>query len=347
MGNAEEAIRFASLAATLKPAMPDYYQTMAIAHEAAGQKEKAGEVFNRLGNALQEQCRFAEAIEAYSYSLNLNPGFAGTMINRGSALTRMGRYAEGAADFNAALALLGGQTEITGLLNVANALSGLGRAEEAIAVYTQLLAIDPDHATAHCSRALLKLRLGLMPDAWEEYEWRWSKAGGFREPRGQFRQPMWQGESPGDLGGALLVIAEQGLGDVIQFARYIPLLAGQGYDIIFETLPELTSLFADGFAHPRIRVIGRIDNPLEVEGNLPFAAWTGVMSLPARFHTTLETIPASVPYISVAGEKVEQWREKLNFPLPAGEAVSLSRSGLRETGEGIFSSDNSHPHLLR
>jgi tetratricopeptide (TPR) repeat protein len=313
-GNFEEAVRFVSLAITLKPAMPDYYQTLAMSYEALGQTSKAAETYNKFANALQEQCRFAEAVPAYTYSLQLSPDLASVMINRGAALARMGRHDEAAVDFTTALERLGDPSDTANLLNVANALSGLGRIEEAIAAYTRLLAVDPDHATAHCSRALLSLRLGRMETAWQEYDWRWSRIGGFREPRGQFRQKVWQGESPQDLGGALLVIAEQGLGDVIQFARYIPLLADQGYDIIFETLPELTTLFAEGFDHPHIRVIERIDNPVEIAGNLPFAAWVGVMSLPARFHTVLETIPAHVPYLKVTPEKIAAWRAKLNAP---------------------------------
>ena len=339
-GKFDDAIRCVSLAITLKPAMPDYYRTIAMAYEASGQIVKAAEMYNKLGNALQEQCRFAEALEPYAYSLKLNPGFVGTMINRGSALTRLGRYDEGAADFDAALAAIGQPHDLASFMNTANALSGLGRVEEAIDTYTKLLEMEPENATAHCSRALLRLRLGQMETAWAEYEWRWSRAGGFREPRGQFRQKVWQGESPGELGGALLVIAEQGLGDVIQFARYIPLLADQGYDIIFETLPGLTSLFAEGFDHPNIRVVGRIDNPVEIENNLPFAAWVGVMSLPARFKTTLETIPANVPYISVAAEKIERWRVKLNSPLPAGEVARSAGEGTRDMRVGLVWAGN-------
>ncbi len=310
-GDFEEAIRYISLAIMLKPGVPDYFQNLAFSYEAAGNTIKAAETYNKLGNALQEQCRFADTMAPYTRALELKPDFTSVLINRGSAFDRLGRYLEAAADFTLALERLGQPDDPAGLLNVANALSGLGRSQQAIEIYTRMLEIEPRNVSAHCSRALLRLRLGDMAEGWKEYEWRWNRDGGFREPRGQFRQPVWHGETPQELGGTLLVIAEQGLGDIIQFARYVPLLAAQGHDILFETLPELTTLFAEGFDHPNIRVIPRIDAPLEVEGNLPFAAWVGVMSLPERFATTLATVPNDVPYVKVAPKKAAQWQSRL------------------------------------
>ena len=122
---------------------------------------------------------------------------------------------------------------------------------------------------------------------------------------------MWQGESPAALSGPLLVIAEQGFGDTIQFARYVLLLAEQGHQVIFESLPELTLLFQEGFTHPNITVVGRVDDPFAIEGNRPFAAWVGVMSLPNRFHTTLDTIPAPTPYLTIAPAKTARWQALL------------------------------------
>ncbi len=310
-GHADEAVRCITLAIVLKPGTPDYFQNLGLAYETLGNAEKAAETYNKLGNAFQEQCRFADAIPAYQAALALRPRFPAAWVNRGAALDRLGRYAEAAQAFDNALTQLPGDDPAT-LLNRANAQSGLGHAEQAIETYARLLEAEPDNAAAHCSRALLLLRLGRMEEGWREYEWRWARQGGFREPRGQFRQPVWRGESPEQLDGTLLVIAEQGLGDIIQFARYVPLLAKAGYDVLFEVLPELTSLFAEGLTHEmNIRVIARIDNPVEVEGHLAFAAWVGVMSLPERFGTTLDTIPVTVPYLRVDAGKTARWRERI------------------------------------
>ncbi len=309
-GRFDEAVRLISLAIVLKPGDPEYFQNLGLAYAASGNVDKAAESFNKQGNALQEQCRFAEALPAYERALGAKPGFAPALMNQGAALDRLGRYAEAHCSFQAVLANVDNASgNAFDLMNRANALSGLGRAAEAMAVYDRVLAAEPDNATAHCSKALLSLRLGDFEAGWREYEWRWARQGGFKEPRGQFRQPVWNGEPPEDLHGPLLVIAEQGFGDVIQFARYVPLLADRGYEVIFETLPELAALFAEGFDHSGIRVVPRVETPLALQDNLPFAAWTGVMGLPHRFGTRLQTIPAHGPYLRVASVKAEQWQE--------------------------------------
>ena len=307
-GRFDEAARLIALAIVLKPGDPDYFRDLGLAYAGAGNAEKAAESFNKSGNALQEQCRFADSLSRYELALEARPGFAPALMNRGAALDRLGCYPEAHASFEAVLQAVG-PTPATAfdLMNRANALSGLGRAAEAIAGYDRVLALEPDNATAHCSKALLSLRLADFETGWREYEWRWARQGGFKEPRGHFRQPVWRGEPPEALGGPLLIIAEQGFGDVIQFARYVPLLAERGYDVIFETLPELTALFAEGFDHPRIRVVPRVGTPLAIEDDAPFAAWAGVMSLPERFATMVDTIPETIPYLRVGGKKTSHW----------------------------------------
>ena len=309
-GDAPDAVRLITLAIMLKP-IPDYYLNLAIAHEAAGERDKAAIACNKMGNALQEQCRFVEAVDAYDKALLLFPGFVSATINRGAALNRLGRYHDAAEDFHEIIRRFPDPADGQTLLHVANAWSGIGEAERALGYYERLLALEPDNAPAHCSRALLLLRLGRLAEGWREYEWRWSRQGGYREPRGRFAQPVWQGESPDELGGPLLVIAEQGLGDVIQFVRYVPLLVALGHDVIFEALPELTALFADAFAHLPVRVVSRVDDPLEIEENQAFSAWVGVMSLPERFKTTSRTIPAAESYLVANPQRVEAWRRHL------------------------------------
>lgn len=311
-GHGTEAARLISLALTLKPGALDYLMNLGLAQKQAGDAEQAADTFNKFGNLLQEQCRFVDALETYDHSLALhvNPS---VLINRGAALDRLGRYESAAEDFNRALDALKRLPPSAGTwLNIANAYSGLGELTQALEAYDEALALDPDMPTAHCSRAILSLRLGRMEEGWKEYEWRWRRDGGFREPRGFFKQPVWHGEKPEALDGTLLVIAEQGFGDTIQFARYIPLLAAQGYDVLFETLPELQILFAEGFNHPKIRAIPRVETPQAVQDDLPFAAYVGVMSLPERFATTLETIPGAVPYLSIKPERRTAWQERLN-----------------------------------
>ncbi len=312
-GQPEEAARHIALATVLKPAMPQYWLSLGEVRQGLeGQALPAADAYNHAGNALQEQCRFADSLLAYDRGLVLDPANPSIIVNRAACLDRHGRHAEAAEGWLAALALLRQPQTLEAWLNVANSHSGLGHNTEALAAFDWILGIWPDLAVAHCSRAMLLLRQGRLMEGWTEYEWRWQKESRYREPRGLFRQPVWQGEAPAELNGPLLVIAEQGFGDTIQFSRYVVLLAEQGHRVIFESLPELTTLFREGFTHPNITVVPRIDDPFGIEGGLDFAAWIGVMSLPHRFATTLDTIPAPIPYLTIAAEKTARWQARLS-----------------------------------
>ena len=314
-GNAVEAARAIALATVLKPAMADYWLSLgevrAALPDQQAQAPAAADAFNHAGNALQEQCQFAQSLEAYDRGLALAPASCSIIVNRAACLDRQGRYGEAVAGWGAALQLLNEPKSLEDWLNIANSHSGLGGIAAALAAFEWIINLWPDLAVAHCSRAMLLLRQGRLREGWDEYEWRWQKESRYREPRGLFRQPVWQGESPAELGGTLLVVAEQGFGDIIQFVRYVLLLAEQGHRVIFESLPELTSLLQEGLIHPNITVVSRIDDPFTIAGDLPFAAWVGVMSLPQRFATTLETIPAPIPYLSIDPAKTARWQARL------------------------------------
>ena len=312
LGEAADAARLIGLATVLKPAMPEYWLSLASAQAALPEHTAlAADAFNRAGNALQEQCRFAESLAAYDEGLAAEPDNVSLIVNRAACLGRLGRHAEADAAWQRALAMLSAPDTLEAWLNVANCHSGLGNNAEALAVFEKIIALWPDLAVAHCSRAMLLLRQGRLPEGFTAYEWRWKKESRYREPRGTFRQPVWQAESPAELDGPLLVIAEQGFGDTIQFSRYVLLLADLGYTVIFEALPELARLFQEGWQHPNVTVISRIDDPLAIEGNRDFAAWAGVMSLPQRFGTELATTPATIPYLAIQAAKVERWQARL------------------------------------
>jgi tetratricopeptide (TPR) repeat protein len=311
-GNAAEAARAIALATVLKPAVADYWLSLGEVRQALpDQQVQAADAFNHAGNALQEQCLFAPSLSAYDRGLALDPANPSIIVNRAACLDRQGRYEEAVAGWGTALQLLNEPKSLEDWLNIANSHSGLGGTAAALAAFEWIIGVWPELAVAHCSRAMLLLRHGRLIEGWTEYEWRWQKESRYREPRGLFRQPVWQGESPAELDGALLVVAEQGFGDIIQFVRYVLLLADAGHQVIFESLPELTSLFQQGFSHPNITVVSRIDEPFSIAGGLNFAAWVGVMSLPQRFATTLETIPAPIPYLAITAEKTARWQARL------------------------------------
>src|SRR5262249_47716141 len=143
--------------------------------------------------------------------------------------------------------------------------------------------------------------LGDFAGGWSEYEWRW-KTGAFASNRRTFTSPLWTGEQS-LAGKTILLHGEQGLGDTIQFVRYVPLVARRGARVILEVQPELLSLLP-GFA-------GATD--LIARGRkLPrFDLHCPLMSLPQAFRMTPETIPAAVPYIEVSAARAQDFARRL------------------------------------
>jgi len=152
----------------------------------------------------------------------------------------------------------------------------------------------------HWNLALALLVQGHFPEGWEEYEWRW-KTKGLLSPRQLLPQPLWDGRPL--AGRAILLHAEQGLGDTIQFIRYLPLVAQRGGRVIVECQPELQRLVQA--MTPDIPVLAR-GQPLP-----DFAFQCPLLSLPKALGTTLATIPATVPYLHADAQNVQMWRDRL------------------------------------
>lgn len=202
---------------------------------------------------------------------------------------------------------------IDGHNNLAHALRCLGEVDQSLAMYERAIELDPQSPDAHWGRALLLLSLGRFKEGWEEYEWRWrmkSIAPGEKPPG-----PEWQGEDIRDK--TLLLYQEQGLGDMIHFVRYVPLLKERCKSIIlamprplkrlFEGIPSVSAVVSEG------------ETP-------PYDLALPLMSLPRIFGTTLETIPAKVPYLSVPEDVLLQWEKKFSAA-PPGFRVGLVWAG--------------------
>ncbi|HEY1921762.1 MAG TPA: glycosyltransferase, partial [Tepidisphaeraceae bacterium] len=181
--------------------------------------------------------------------------------------------------------------------NLGLALRNVARHQDALIAFKRALALRPDYASAHWNLSWTLLMLGELKAGWLEFEWRTQCAGG--TPPRPFHQPQWRGE---DLAGrTILLTAEQGFGDMIQMIRYAPLIAKRGGKIIVESPPELTRLFqsVDG--------VGQLVKQGE---SLPaFDLHCPLMSLPLAFGTTLETIPADVPYLTAPPDRVAAWQQ--------------------------------------
>jgi tetratricopeptide (TPR) repeat protein len=315
-------------------AVTSYDQALALMPDSA-------EVHNGRGNALTQLGRHQEALQSFDRALAIRPDYLLACYNRGTCLFDVGRAEEALADFDRALAIDPHHAETLG--NRGNVLFRLNRIEEALTAYETALAISPRHPQllhnrAHAlrqlgrptealttiakaidlggadpeilyERALIQLTLGGFGAGWNSYEWRWQTREFAAQRRG-FLQPLWLGEEP-MTGKTILLHAEQGFGDTIQFARYLPLVAGLGAHVILEVQRELKTLMAG--------LDGAMTVTARGEELPPFGLHCPLASLPLAFKTEIATIPARPPYIAVPQDRVARWRERLPAqPLSVG-----------------------------
>ena len=190
--------------------------------------------------------------------------------------------------------------DINALINRGNTLKDLKQYQEAIVSFERALALQPNIPSAHWNKALTHILLGEYELGWKEYEWGWQC--GERGKARQYSQPTWLGNEP-IAGKTLLIHPEQGLGDLIQFCRYVPMLEKLGATVILEAPASLVDLMKS--LSPTLMII-------KVGDLLPsFDFVCPVMSLPLAFKTTVETIPANIPYLSVSDNKKHYWQAKL------------------------------------
>jgi len=250
--------------------------------------------------ALEELERHEEAIASYDKALALQPDFAEAWSNRALPLQRLNRLDEALASCGKALAIQPQFAEAH--YNRGNALKAQRRYAEAIASYDAALAAAPGLADARWGKGLCQLLTGDFERGWENYEWRW-KSGVFPDAkRNNFSQPLWSGRE--DIAGkTLLLHAEQGFGDTIQFARYAQSVAAKGARIILQVQPALKTTLSN--IPGAQQVLGRGEPLPEFDFHCP------LLSLPLAMGTRRETIPAQIPCLSVADSAVEKWKAKL------------------------------------
>ena len=268
---------------------------------AIGLQSDHARAHNNLGCVLHMQGKLEEALAAYRRALDLDPGLPQANQNY-AAIVRDARALERAAA--ACLRHAAAHPDDAMAFNdLGNAYRELGRHQDALAAYERALALAPGLAQAHFSRSFVLLLLGDYRAGWRDYEWRW-RINAFNGPMRRFRQPVWDGSRIER--GTLLLHAEQGLGDTLQFVRYAPLAAGRCESVVLECQPELATLLR-GTAGPG-RVLAR-GEPLPL-----FVAHAPLMSLPALFGTTLDDIPWSGPYVHADPERVAEWRDAIAEP---------------------------------
>jgi Tfp pilus assembly protein PilF len=254
------------------------------------------EAHNNLANLLQHLGRLDEAVASYHEALRRRPDCAEAFTNLGTALSVLGRMDESIASYRQALRLQPQCAEICN--NLGLALIEHGKPVEALASFDQAVRIKPSYGEPRWNRSLLWLLNGDFANGWTEYEWRWTQPN---KGRRSFQQPLWDGSALG--GQAILLYAEQGLGDTLQFLRYVQLVQKRGGKVIVECHPALLQLLA-GF--PGIhQLVGQ-------GSQLPaFDFQAPLLSLPRIFSTSLATIPCDVPYLKADSVLVDYWRRKM------------------------------------
>jgi tetratricopeptide (TPR) repeat protein len=265
-------------------------------------KPKFAEVYCAIGDTLNELKRFDDALISYDRAIAFKPEYAEAHGKRGYILiNEFKRLEDGLSNYDQAIDLKPDYVKV--IYNRAVCLQELKRYDEAIAGYQKAIAIHPDYTEAHWNLSLVQLLLGNFNEGWLEYEWR-SKSeevnlfAGIRS----FDQPLWLGKEP-LKDKTILLYAEQGLGDTLQFCRYVPLVSALGAKVILEVHPSLVPLLYD---------LDGVSQIIAKDSKLPeFDYQCPLLSLPLAFKTTLETIPSSPSYITSNQNKVAIWQAQL------------------------------------
>lgn len=302
--------RVLHLLAELHLARGDDAQALKFMAAAMRANPGSAETKCNYGFILQKLARNDEAMSYFNRALSGAPNYVSALLNRGTSQFALGRLDDALASFDRVLVLE--PANVNALYNRANILSELRRFDEALAAFAATLARDPGHVDAHWNEALTRLLIGDFAAGWQKYEWRWATESQKRQRR-QFAQPLWRGEPLADR--SILVHAEQGFGDTLQFVRYLPKLAALGAKVILEVPPGLYPLLSAVQGASQVVVKGVLP---------PFDLHCPIMSLPLAFKTTLDTIPATVPYLTAPEGSLAKWRERLPRSKPR---VALAWAG--------------------
>jgi len=314
-GKLKEAMTCYSKALELKPDLTEAHNNMGIALQYQGKLDEAlacfkraltsnpnaAEAYNNMANILRDQGKLDEAITSYQKALELRPDYPEAYNNLGVSFQSQNRFTEAVSNYQKAIALRPGYTEA--YINTGIAYQANGWLDEAISCYQKAIELEPDNADSHFHRAFVLLLNGNFQDGWKEYEWRLLKDEWKNTHIYDSNIPLWDGSS--FKSKTLFVHSEQGLGDTLQFVRYLPLIKSLGGEVIFETAESLVSLFQN---------LPGIDKLVPLSSERPasdYDYYTPLLSVPGLLATSWDTIPAEVPYICSDPKKSAYWAGRL------------------------------------
>lgn len=310
----------------LQDAIASFERALALRSDAA-------ETWFNLGNVLQQTGKHDAAIESYDKAIELRPAFVQALVNRGNVRKLLSRFNDAVLDYDRVIAIRPdyaeawsnrgvalqrmGSTDLAvesfaraieirpgyaeAWYNRGRALHDLHRLDEAVQSYDQAITIMPDYPDAVFNKAITLLLDGKFEEGWPLYEWRWKVTRHLPAVR-RFRQKLWLGT--GSIAGkTILLHAEQGLGDAIQFCRYAPLVAAMGARVVLEVPQSLTGL---------CRQLAGVDEVVATGDPLPgFDLFCPLLSLPLAFRTTVDTIPAMWRYFRSGSELLKKWKLRI------------------------------------
>jgi tetratricopeptide (TPR) repeat protein len=289
LGRHKDAIKAHRMVLTMLPNSPEAHSNLGAAYNAAG---KAG-----------------KAVICFESALKMRPKDVELKFNLGNGLVASERYEEAEEVLRQVVYEKPGH--ISAQINLCAALKEQGRYEKAIHRYEKAIAAVPDSAEAHWNYALTLLATGNYADGWNEYEWR-SLLPGFAMEK--MDRPQWQGEAL--EGRTLLVHAEQGLGDTLQFVRYLPQIQSVDGDVVFACPDRLMKLLQPVAKNIQLVPLGkRPDHDVQ----------SPLMSLPRLFHDGLPFEPTDGAYIFPDAARVAAWGEKLGAP--SGRRIGIAWQG--------------------
>lgn len=324
--------------------LKNYEQALVLISKAILIHPNQASFHSNLGTVLKELGRNLEALESYDQAIRLNPKFAQAYMNRGVVLRNLGRYAEALTSYTNSINLDPNDFKVFN--NFGNALRDLGKFDEALAMYDYAIQLNPnspetfmdrgnvltdmnliskavasyersiflrpDYPGVHLCKALALLVNGQFEEGFELYEWRWRnpKFGGFARSRPDpksFSEPIWLG-AQSLLGKTILLQAEQGVGDVIQFCRYVKSVSDLGANVILEVPSKLISLLKSLDGNCEV---------VSIDSDLPhFDYRCPIMSLPCALKTTIRSVPFQSGYLKADQKRVSQIQEELRLKNP-------------------------------
>ena len=325
-GRAEEALGHLHRSLGLDPAQPAVWNNLGMTlvrlgrfaegaqacRTALSHDPVSADAWCNLANALRGAGLHTEALDAVSRAITCRPAFAEAFNSRGNILAEMDRLTEACEAYDRALELQPGY--LSPMNNRARISRERGDLAHARLLYQQAIALAPASAEAHWGLAFVHLLAGDMAAGWQEYAWRW-KLDSVPDAR-VFPSERWDGRSVRRL--KLLLVCEQGLGDAVQFVRYVPLLAERKMDVWVEAPSALVRLFET------VEGVGRVIP----RGTAlpPHDAHCPMLDLPRLCGTTLEDLPARIPYLAVPAEDTRAWKARIAHD-PAGMRVGLAWEG--------------------